>query len=70
MKAIQIEAFGKSVEVVKVVEIPDVAAPAAGEVVLALEASPIKKLYDKMQELYPDRANPGSLWASARAVKR
>jgi len=43
MKAIQIEAFGKSVEVVKVVEIPDVGAPGAGEVVLALEASPIKK---------------------------
>jgi NADPH:quinone reductase-like Zn-dependent oxidoreductase len=41
MKAIQIEAFGKPVEVVKVVEIPDVGAPGAGEVVLALEASPI-----------------------------
>jgi hypothetical protein len=26
-------------------------------------------LYDKMLELYPDRANPGSLWLSARAVK-
>ena len=70
MKAIQIEAFGKPVEVVKVVEIPDVGAPGAGEVVLALEASPIKELYDKMLELNPDRANPGSLWASARAVKR
>ncbi|MGA8058655.1 MAG: hypothetical protein WB999_10455 [Candidatus Binataceae bacterium] len=23
----------------------------------------------KMLELYPDRANPGSLWGSARAVK-
>ena len=26
-------------------------------------------LYDKMLELYPDRANPGSLWGSARAAK-
>jgi len=41
MKAIQIEAFGKPVQVVKVVEIPDVGAPGAGEVVLALEASPM-----------------------------
>jgi NADPH:quinone reductase-like Zn-dependent oxidoreductase len=45
MKAIQIEAFGKPVEVVKVVEIPDVGAPGAGEVVLALDASPINQ-YD------------------------
>ena len=28
-----------------------------------------RELYDKMLELYPDRANPGSLWGSARAVK-
>jgi NADPH:quinone reductase-like Zn-dependent oxidoreductase len=41
MKAIQIEAFGNPAEVVKVVDIPDVGAPAAGEVVIALEASPI-----------------------------
>lgn len=27
------------------------------------------KLYDKMLALYPDRADPGSLWGSARAVK-
>jgi hypothetical protein len=59
MKAIQIEAFGKPVEVVKVVEIPDVGAPGAGEVVLALEASPIKELYDKMLELYPRSGQPG-----------
>ena len=26
-------------------------------------------LYDKMLELYPDRANPGALWGSARAAK-
>jgi NADPH:quinone reductase-like Zn-dependent oxidoreductase len=41
MKGVQIEAFGIPAEVVKVVEIPDVDAPAAGEVVIALEASPI-----------------------------
>ncbi len=28
-----------------------------------------RELYDRMLELYPDRANPGSLWGSARAVK-
>jgi glyoxylase-like metal-dependent hydrolase (beta-lactamase superfamily II) len=28
-----------------------------------------RELYDKMLELYPDRANPGSLWGSARAAK-
>ena len=28
-----------------------------------------RELYDKMLELYPDRANPGSLWGSARTVK-
>jgi len=70
MKAIQIQAFGKPVEAGQSRRDPDVGAPGAGEVVLALEASPIKTLYDKIQELYPDRANPGSLWASARAVKR
>ena len=43
MQAIQIEAFGSPAEVMKVVEIPDVGAPAAGEVVIALEASPINK---------------------------
>ena len=45
MKAIQIEAFGNPAEVVKAVDIPDVSAPAAGEVVIALEASPINQ-YD------------------------
>jgi hypothetical protein len=43
MKAIQIEAFGDPAEVVKVVNIPDIGAPAAGEVVIALEASPINR---------------------------
>src|ERR1700732_4232175 len=41
MQAIQIEAFGNPAEVLKVVEVPDVGAPAEGEGVIALEASPI-----------------------------
>ena len=45
MQAIQIEAFGNPPEVVKAVDIPDVGAPAAGEVVIALEALPINQ-YD------------------------
>jgi glyoxylase-like metal-dependent hydrolase (beta-lactamase superfamily II) len=28
-----------------------------------------RELYDKMLELYPDRANPGSLWSSTAAAK-
>ena len=36
---------------------------------LAKMTTTARELYDKMLELYPDRANPGSLWASARAVK-
>jgi glyoxylase-like metal-dependent hydrolase (beta-lactamase superfamily II) len=28
-----------------------------------------RELYDKMLELYPDRANPGSLWSSAASAK-
>jgi NADPH:quinone reductase-like Zn-dependent oxidoreductase len=45
MKAIQIETFGRPAEVLKAVDIPDVGAPAAGEVVIAVEASPINQ-YD------------------------
>ena len=41
MQAIQIEAFGNPADVLKLVELPDVGAPAEGEVVIALEASPI-----------------------------
>jgi NADPH:quinone reductase-like Zn-dependent oxidoreductase len=41
MKAIQIEAFGNPAEVMKLVDVPDVGAPGAGEAVIALEASPI-----------------------------
>jgi glyoxylase-like metal-dependent hydrolase (beta-lactamase superfamily II) len=28
-----------------------------------------RELYDEMLQLYPERANPGSLWGSARAAK-
>jgi hypothetical protein len=28
-----------------------------------------RELYDEMLQLYPNRANPGSLWGSARAAK-
>src|SRR5258708_8268328 len=45
MKAVEIEAFGKPADVVKVVDIADVGAPAGGEVVIALDASPINQ-YD------------------------
>ena len=45
MKAIQIETFGRPADVLKVVDIPDVGAPADGEVVIAVEASPINQ-YD------------------------
>src|SRR6202035_1833632 len=41
MQAIQIEAFGNPAEVMKLVDVPDVGAPAEAEVVIALEASPI-----------------------------
>jgi glyoxylase-like metal-dependent hydrolase (beta-lactamase superfamily II) len=36
---------------------------------LAKMTTTARELYDKMLEVYPDRANPGSLWGSARAVK-
>src|SRR5713101_282868 len=36
---------------------------------LAEMTSTAGELYDKMLELYPDRANPGSLWSSAHVVK-
>jgi glyoxylase-like metal-dependent hydrolase (beta-lactamase superfamily II) len=36
---------------------------------LAKTTTTARELYDKMLELYPDRANPGSLWGSARAAK-
>jgi len=45
MKAVEIKAFGNPAEVVKVIDIPDVGAPTAGEVVIALDASPINQ-YD------------------------
>ena len=30
----------------------------------------VRELYDTMLELYPDRANPGSLWGGAKAAKQ
>jgi len=36
---------------------------------LAEKAATARELYDKMLKLYPDRANPGALWGSARAAK-
>jgi NADPH:quinone reductase-like Zn-dependent oxidoreductase len=44
-KAIQIETFGSPAEVVKAVDIPEIGAPRAGKVVIALEAVPINQ-YD------------------------
>jgi glyoxylase-like metal-dependent hydrolase (beta-lactamase superfamily II) len=36
---------------------------------LAESTRTARELYDRMLELYPDRANPGSLWGSAHVVK-
>ena len=36
---------------------------------LAEMTTTARELYDKMLQLYPNRANPGSLWGSARAAK-
>jgi len=36
---------------------------------LAQATTTARELYDKMLQLYPNRANPGSLWGSARAAK-
>jgi len=41
MKAIQIQSFGKPTEVARCVDVPDVGAPGANEVVLEVEATPI-----------------------------
>jgi NADPH:quinone reductase-like Zn-dependent oxidoreductase len=45
MKAIQIQAFGNPIDVARCVDLADVGAPDANEVVVALEASPINQ-YD------------------------
>ena len=42
MRAIQIEAFGNPTEVVKAVDLPDVGAPGAGEVVI--ESRPCRSI--------------------------
>jgi glyoxylase-like metal-dependent hydrolase (beta-lactamase superfamily II) len=34
------------------------------------QTTTVRELYEKMLALYPDRANPGSLWSSASAVKQ
>jgi glyoxylase-like metal-dependent hydrolase (beta-lactamase superfamily II) len=36
---------------------------------LARQTTTARELYDEMLQLYPSRANPGSLWGSARAAK-
>jgi glyoxylase-like metal-dependent hydrolase (beta-lactamase superfamily II) len=36
---------------------------------LAAATTTARQLYDAMLELYPDRANPGSLWGAANAAK-
>jgi hypothetical protein len=36
---------------------------------LARMTTTARELYDEMLHLYPYRANPGSLWGSARAAK-
>jgi len=36
---------------------------------LARMTTSARELYDEMLQLYPDRANPGSLWGAARATK-
>jgi hypothetical protein len=36
---------------------------------VAQTSTTARELYDKMLERYPDRANPGALWGSARALK-
>jgi hypothetical protein len=36
---------------------------------LAEVTTTAQELYDRMLEIYPNRANPGALWASAQAVK-
>ena len=34
------------------------------------QTTTVRERYDNMLAVYPDRANPGSLWSSARAVKQ
>jgi glyoxylase-like metal-dependent hydrolase (beta-lactamase superfamily II) len=36
---------------------------------LTRKTTTARELYDEMLQLYPNRANPGSLWGSARAAK-
>jgi NADPH:quinone reductase-like Zn-dependent oxidoreductase len=43
MRAIQISAFGKLTEVLKLVDIPEPAAPASGEALIGVEFAPINQ---------------------------
>jgi hypothetical protein len=36
---------------------------------VAVSASTAMDLYEKMLALYPNRVNPGSLWATAKALR-
>ena len=79
MKEIQIEAYGNPTEVLKVVDLPDVGAPAAGEVVIEVEASPINQ-YDllliaggygyrpRLPAVMGGATNSGSVSAPCRAT--
>ncbi len=69
MQTIQIEAFGNPAEVLKVVDIPDVGAPAEGEVVIALEASPINMSVRLSAEL-AERDGNGRGWPRHRRRRR
>jgi hypothetical protein len=37
---------------------------------LEVATTTARELYEAMLELYPDRANPGSLWGGAKAAKK
>jgi hypothetical protein len=65
MKVIQIETFGKPAEVLKAVDIPDVGAPAAGEVVIAVEASPMLSSLEPLNTL----RRPQSLLVASAQVR-
>jgi hypothetical protein len=43
--------------------------PTASRIAIRASASTAKELYETMLARYPDRVNPGSLWAAANAAK-
>ena len=79
MRAIQIETYGNPAEVAKLVDVPDVGTPAAGEVVIEVEASPIDQ-YDllliaggygyrpRLPAVMGGATNSGSVSAPCRAT--